>query len=40
MLAVAGQDALAATLVSEGSRCLDAAAGEDPPGTEVWLDAE
>ena len=38
MLAVAAQDALAATLVSEGARCLDAAAGEAPPGTEVWLD--
>ena len=38
MLSVAIQDALAATLVSEGSRCLDAPAGSAPPSTDVWLD--
>ena len=40
MISIAGQDTLAATLVSEGTRTLDCAAGEAPPGTEVWLDAD
>ena len=39
MLAVAGQDALAATLVQEGVATLDAASGATPTSVDMWLDA-
>ena len=39
MLSVAGQDALAATLVSDGVGELDGKDGPDPLPVEVWLDA-
>ena len=39
MLAVTIQDTVAATLVNEGTRVLDAAPGHAPPTAEVWVDA-
>ena len=39
MLAVAVQDAVAATLVNDGARLLDAASSPAPPSSEVWVDA-
>ena len=38
MLAVAAQDALAATLTQEGVLLLDAATGQEPTSVDVWLD--
>ena len=38
MLAVSAQDSLAATLVSEGVKTLDAASGPAPTSIDVWLD--
>ena len=38
--AVAGQNALAATLVDDGARLLDAADCPAPAFADVWLDAE
>ena len=38
MLAVAAQDALAATLINEGTRVLDAATSAEPTSVDVWLD--
>ena len=38
MLSVAAQDAIAATLVNDGAKLLDAAAGEAPPAVDLWLD--
>ena len=38
MLAVAAQDALAATLVDEGRDHLDSKDGLEPLATDVWLD--
>ena len=40
LLAVAAQDAIAATLVNEGPKLLDAPHGEAPPAVEVWLDMD
>ena len=40
LLGVAGQDALAATLVQEGHKVLDAVVGTEPSGTDVWLDGD
>ena len=39
MISVASQDALAATLVADGSSLLDAAVGAAPEASHVWLDA-
>ena len=39
MLSIAAQDALAATLVCEGTSLLDAATGGAPACTDVWLDS-
>lgn len=38
LLGVAAQDALAATLLQEGTLLLDAAAGQEPTSIDVWLD--
>ena len=38
MLSVATQTALAATLVNDGAKLLDAADGAAPPCAEAWLD--
>ena len=38
MLSIAIQDAVAATLVAEGTCTLDAAAGGPPTAVDVWLD--
>ena len=38
MLAVSSQCSIAATLVSEGTRILDAMGGQAPLGVSVWMD--
>ena len=38
MLSVAVQETVAATMVTEGTRVLDAASGTAPTGVDVWLD--
>ena len=38
MLGIACQDALAATLVSDGASLLDAAVGVAPEPVDIWLD--
>ena len=38
LLSVAAQDAIAATLVQDGTKLLDAAPGEAPTAVDLWLD--